>query len=139
MTKDEILSFLRANTVGFLATVENGEPRVRGMMHYVSSAGDIVFHTGASKDVGHQVPTGAPIEYCVLDLQGGLQVRVRGTAERINDPSVTAALVAERPFLKPLMEAMGGENSLIVIRIHDPKAFTWTRETNFAPKDYTDL
>lgn len=34
MTREEIIEFVNKHMPSYLATVENGEPRVRGMGHY---------------------------------------------------------------------------------------------------------
>jgi len=49
MTKEQIFEVMNGNLGFHLATVENGEPRVRGMMLYKADETGIVFHTGDFK------------------------------------------------------------------------------------------
>lgn len=139
MNRDEVIRRLRENTYGFLATLENGEPRVRGMMHYITRAGDIVFHTSAAKDVSGQLVDGEPVEYCVFDQKTGVQIRVRGVIERVDDPDLVDTLIAERPFLARALETAGSSSALVVARVARPRAFWWTMEHNLEPKEYVTL
>lgn len=139
MTRDEVIQHLRDNTFGFLATLEDGEPRVRGLMHYVTRAGEIVFHTASSKDLSGQLIDDAPVEYCVFSQKTGVQIRVRGRIERIDDPEFAAALIAERPFLVRALETAGGTRSLVMVRLARPRAQWWTMERNFEPREFVNL
>jgi len=139
MNRDEIIRRLRESTFGFLATLENGEPRVRGMMHYITRAGDIVFHTSSAKDLSVQLIKGAAVEYCVFDQKAGVQIRVRGNIERLDDPEIVHALIADRPFLARALETAGSSSSLVVARIASPRATWWTMERNLDAKEFVTL
>lgn len=138
MTRNDVIAHLRSNMSGFLATIETDEPRVRGMRHYITEAGDIVFHTGRGKDVGRQLVSGSQVEYCVLDPKTFVQVRIRGEIEELDDPTLVDALIADRPFLGPMLEKIG-RTSLLVVRIVKARAFAWTMDSNFAPKEFVEL
>jgi pyridoxamine 5'-phosphate oxidase len=138
MTKQEIIDFLKANEAGYLATVENDEPRVRGMAHYITADGRIVYHTGTGKDLAKQVPNGAVVEMCVFEPQSMTQVRVRGAVETLNDQALKEQIVADRPFLKPMVDATGYEHFLLFALVN-PKATVWTMADNFAPKEWVQL
>jgi len=139
MTRDEVVRRLRENTFGFLATAENGEPRVRGMMHYITRTGDIVFHTSSAKDVGRQLIEGAPVEYCVYDQKTGVQIRVRGIVVRMDDPELVNAMIADRPFLARALETEGAASSLVVARLARARATWWTMERNLDAKEFVTL
>jgi len=139
MNRDEIIRRLRENTFGFLATVENGEPRVRGMMHYITRSGDIVFHTSSAKDLSGQLIEGAAVEYCVFDQKAGIQIRVRGDVERLDDREIIDALIADRPFLARALEAAGSSSSLVVARVARARAAWWTMERNLEAKEFVTL
>ncbi len=138
MTKEEIIAFLRTNTTSYLATTENGGPRVRGMMHFITEDGSIIYHTGANKDLGAQMPDGAPIELCAFDPNTMTQVRVNGKVQRTKDQSIADALLADRPFLQQMIDAIGIDMFLMV-KVANPKATVWTMETNFAPKEWVEI
>ena len=63
MTKDQIFELMNSNLAFYLATVENGEPRVRGMMLYKADETGIIFHTGAFKDVYRQIIANPNVQF----------------------------------------------------------------------------
>lgn len=138
MTRQEIIGFLRANEAGFLATVEDGEPRVRGMAHYITTDGRIIYHSGTMKDLSRQIQGEPAVEMCVFDPASMLQVRVRGKAVVLNDKALADEIIEARPFLKQMLDVVGYEKFL-VFELTSPKASTWTMETNFASKEWVDL
>lgn len=140
MTKAEILDLINAYPVFHLATVEKGEPRVRGMLLYKVGREGIIFHTGAMKDVHRQLLQSPAVELCFNDPERHIQVRVRGLAESIDDPELKREIVSApgREFLRPWIEKEG-YGLLSVFRVRDCKATAWTMQTNFAPKAFVAL
>ncbi|ABQ24491.1 pyridoxamine 5'-phosphate oxidase family protein [Geotalea uraniireducens] len=140
MNQQQILELINRNSAFFLATVEDGEPRVRGMLLYRAEENGIIFHTGAMKDVHRQMIANPAVELCFNDWQTQQQVRVRGTARLVEDSALKEEIVNSpgREFLKPLVEKMG-LNVLSVFRVESCRAHIWTMETNFAPKDFIEL
>ena len=138
MTRKEILDFLNANTTSFLATVENGEPRVRGMALYKADDDGILYHTGSIKDIASQLKVNPIAELCVFDPKSGVQIRVRGTSEFIDDRTIKDEMMAKRPFLKPVVDAYGYD-ALVVFRLVDCQATVWTMSTNAEPKIWIKL
>lgn len=140
MDRNEILALLNSNPVFFLATVEDGEPRVRGMLLYRADTNGIIFHTGTMKDVHRQLLANPDVELCFNDIQENIQVRVRGKARPVNDVEIKEEIVASpgREFLKPWVESMGME-VLSVFRVEQCRALVWTMATNFTPKEFIDL
>ncbi len=138
MTKTEILDFLRANPICFLATVEGDHPRVRGMMLYISADGRIIFHTGKVKQLTQQLSQNCAVEFCAFDPKTNTQIRVNGAADFIDDPAVHEELVAARPFLKAIIEKFGAD-AMPLFQIAHPQATVWTMEAEMAPKTYVEL
>jgi uncharacterized pyridoxamine 5'-phosphate oxidase family protein len=138
MTKSEIFAFLNANPVCFLATVDGDQPRVRGMMLF--SAGDegILFHTGEGKEMTEQMRRNPAVEMCTFDQQSGIQVRVRGTVEFVEEIAVKQRVIADRPFLQPIVDQIGID-AFLVFRITKAAATVWTMEANLAPKTFVEL
>lgn len=136
MNKHEILKFINSNPAFFLATTEDGEPRVRGMLLYRADEEGILFHTGGTKDVCRQMLANPAVELCFFDQQNMVQVRVRGVAMQIMDRRLKEEIVNSpgREFLKPIVESHGLD-VLAVFRVVDCQALVWTMATNFAPKD----
>ena len=140
MTKEQIFDLLNSNLAFHLATVENGEPRVRGMMLYKADETGIVFHTGDFKDVYKQIIANPMVQMCFNDAATGVQVRVRGVLEEVMDRSLKDEISNHptRAFLKKLRENSTVEdfyNSIRVFRMKNGIANVWTFDANFLPKE----
>lgn len=140
MDREDIFKLLNANPAFHLATVEKGEPRVRGMLLYRADGDGILFHTGAMKDLHRQLLADPRVELCFTDWQTYVQVRVRGEARLETDPALKKEIVESpgREFLRPWIEEMGME-ILSVFRVAGAKATVWTMAENFAPKSFVEL
>jgi pyridoxamine 5'-phosphate oxidase len=138
MNKSEILALINANPACHLATVEGNAPRVRGILLYRADENGLIFHTGSTKDLHKQLSKNPRVEFCFNDFQKGVQVRVSGSVEKVEDMVLKKEIVAKREFLKPWVEK-SGYDMLAVYRIRKGRATIWTMETNFAPKTYVDL
>jgi uncharacterized pyridoxamine 5'-phosphate oxidase family protein len=141
MQKEQIFEVINNNPVIFLATMEDGEPRVRGMALYKADASGIVFHTGPHKDVYRQIQKNPNVEMCFYDAAKNIQVRVRGALEQIDDISFKEEIAnhPSRQFMQgwkancATMEEF--YNMFSVFRLRHGTANVWTFETNFAPKE----
>ena len=136
MTREEILRFLNKNPVCHLATLENGRPRVRGMFMYRADEQGLLFHTGAGKSLARQVQNGAPVEVCFNS--DDLQVRIAGVAEIVDDLALKKEIVSARPFMQPWIEKYGYA-LLVVFRVKNCAAATWTIQTNFDPTSFQEI
>ncbi len=138
MTKEKIIKFINENLACNLATAEGNQPHVRGMMAYRADDEGIIFHTGNSKDLFKQICDNPLVEACFFNQKSGIQVRVKGKAVVVYDDNLKRAIVASRPFLKPIVEELG-LGVLAVFRITECVACVWTFENNFAPKQYIKI
>lgn len=138
MNRNEMLQFINANPVCYLATVEDDRPRVRGMLMYRADEKGILFHTGDFKDLYRQVQDNPHAEVCFTSPDGRIQVRVSGTAEIVENPDLKKEIVQARDFLKAWVYE-NGFDKLKVLRIKDCIATLWTFERNFAPKEHIAL
>ena len=144
MTREEILELINNNPVIFLATAEGDQPRVRGMLLYKADESGIVFHSGTMKDVYRQVLNNPKAELCFNDFKRGIQVRVTGELEIVDDNSLKDEICEHptRQFLREWRESGTLENfyqSFVVFMLKGGRAATWTMATNFAPKEYIQL
>ena len=142
MTKEEILKMLNAHPVMYVATNDDGQPRVRGILMYKADDSGIVFHTGTTKDFYRQLVADPRAEVCFAC--GKYQVRVEGKFERVEDMALKEEIVSHpsRKFLQPWREQQGDEaffNFLKVFRMSHGKAHVWCIEDNFKPKEYVIL
>jgi len=137
MTKEEILKLIKSHPTSFMATVEGDKPHVRGMGIYDADENGILIQTWTIKDIHQQILKNPEVELCFNDLKGGIQVRVSGRAEIIDDIEFKKKVVEKRPFMKPTVEKQG-LNVVALYRVKG-KATVWTMATNFEPKTYVDL
>jgi pyridoxamine 5'-phosphate oxidase len=137
MDRHDILALINANPAFFLATVEEGEPRVRGMLLYRADEEGILFHTGGMKDVYRQLLANPAVELCFFDQQKMVQIRVRGNVRIVDDLQLKKEIVNSpgREFLKPWVESQG-LGVLTVFRVVECRALVWTIATNFTPKEF---
>ncbi|MGD0485939.1 MAG: pyridoxamine 5'-phosphate oxidase family protein [Syntrophorhabdales bacterium] len=138
MTKEEIMTALRANPVCYLATVESDTPRVRGMHTYAFDERGILIQISSIKDVYKQLVKNPKVELCYSDKASGAQIRVSGTAEFLEGQAVKEEVLKNRPFLKSLV-ATHGDDVIKVFRVAGAVASVWTMATNLAPKEYVTL
>jgi uncharacterized pyridoxamine 5'-phosphate oxidase family protein len=138
MTKEEVLEFATKNPVFSLATTDGDKPRVRMMMLCWANEDGLIFSTGRDKDVCKQLSANPAVEMCFYNAEQGLQVRIEGTVELLDDLELKKQIVEKFPFLKPWVDSQGYE-VLMTCRLKNGRATTWTMETNFEPKQYVDL
>lgn len=120
-----------------MATVEDNRPRVRGIGIYDADENGIIIQTWKIKDIYQQVTKNPEVGLCFNDFKAGIQVRVSGRLEAIEDMALKQKVVADRPLLKPTVESKGYD-VLVLYRLKG-KATVWTRAANFEPKTYVDI
>ena len=138
MQRDDIYAFLNAHPLCYLATIDGDRPRVRGMMLVKADADGLLFHAGGAKAMIQQLAANPRVEVCFFSQQENVQVRVSGIAEFVDDLAMKQAMVAERPFLAPIVERVGYEQ-FIVFRVTGCEAAVWTMERNMAPTTWVTL
>jgi len=137
MTKTEILKLIKANPTSFMATVEGNKPHVRGISIYDADENGIIIQTWTIKDIHRQILNNPEVELCFNDMKAGIQVRVSGRAEIIDDLAFKKEVVEKRPFMKPTVGKKGWE--VVALYRVKGKATVWTMAANFEPKTYIDL
>ncbi|ABN53834.1 MAG TPA: pyridoxamine 5'-phosphate oxidase family protein [Hungateiclostridium thermocellum] len=144
MDKNEIFNLINQNPVFFLATTDGDQPRVRGMLLYRADESGIIFHTGAMKDLYTQVTKNNKVELCFYGPNKGIQIRVRGELEIVDDNNLKDEIVQHpsRQFLKPWRDQLDARTfykQFVVFRLKNGIAVKWTMEDNFAPKTEIQL
>ena len=138
MNKTEILAFLNANTTCYLATVEGDKPRVRAMgMVKADDENGVIIETGIFKDVYKQMVANPNVELCFYNAKDGVQIRVSGAVEPVDDIELKKEIVVQRPFLKERVEK-GGYEAMGVFRLKG-NAYVWSFQTGSEPKKYVQL
>jgi pyridoxamine 5'-phosphate oxidase len=137
MDKAEIIAFMNANRDSYMATVEGNKPHVRGMGIVKADENGIIIQTSTYKDIYKQLSANPNVELCFHNPKQGIQVRVSGTVEPVDDIKLKDEIIAQRQFLKPQVEKNGYE-AIAVYRLKG-KATVWTMKTNFDPKKYVQI
>lgn len=98
---EEIIKFLKENSAGFLATVDNGKPRVRPFQFMIEDGGKLYFCTNSTKDVLRQLKANPHVEFssATADFKW---IRLRGEAVFSNDPSVKARILESSDLVKSI-------------------------------------
>lgn len=138
MDKKEIIDFINKNPTCHMATLEDGKPRVRAMGMYHADENGIIIQLSEVKDIYKQLVKDPETELCFANPKEGIQVRIRGRMELLEDAELKKAVVEKRPFLKPLVEKHGWG----VIKMYCLKhglAHVWTPKVNFDPKTFVQL
>jgi pyridoxamine 5'-phosphate oxidase len=138
MTKEKVLEFATKNPVCSLATIDGNQPRVRTIMLYKADENGIIFCTGRDKAVHKQLQANPAAELCFYNAEQGLQVRIEGAVEMLDDLELKKKVLEAFSFLKPWVDSQGYE-VMICYRLNNARAVTWTMETNFEPKQYIQL
>ena len=138
MTREEMFAFINDNPVCYVATVEAGQPRVRGVLLFKASSEGIIFHTGKWKNFFQQLQVNPKIEMCFYNK--GTQIRVAGEVELIEDNELREEIVRHptRAFLKS-WEGKLDMSNMAIYKMKYGKATTWRFETNFDPTVYENL
>jgi len=137
VNKAEIIDFLNANPTCYLATVEGNKPRVRAMGMVKADENGIIIETGTFKDVYKQMSANPNVELCFFNAEQGMQIRVSGAVEPVDDRKLKDEIIAMRPFLKQRVEE-GGYEAMGVFRLKG-SAYVWSFKTNLDPKTYVQL
>ncbi|MFC1910299.1 pyridoxamine 5'-phosphate oxidase family protein [Chloroflexota bacterium] len=138
MNKSEILAFLNAHPACHVATVVGVSPRARGLQMHKADESGILFQTWTLKDIYGEVVKNPEAELCFNDYEKGIQIRVNGKFEIVDDLAVKKEVMDARPSLKGFLDKLGYEK-VAIFRMKNGKASVWTRAVNFDPKTYIDL
>ncbi len=139
MTAEEIFEMMNQNPVMHLATLENGQPRVRGALLYRADKNGIIFHTGEVKELYGQLKKNPKAEVCFQ--ANGVQIRASGEFEEVHDSALKEEIfnAPSRQFLREWSKQGFTSDMLRVFCMKDAVALTWTMEDNFKKKEYISL
>jgi uncharacterized pyridoxamine 5'-phosphate oxidase family protein len=95
----DIVKFLEENYNGFLATLENGKPRVRPYRFVMEIEGKLCFATNNTKEVGRQLAANPAMEFSSSSKPGGWP-RVNGDCKFVKDMKIKEKVIAESEYVK---------------------------------------
>ncbi len=135
MTRDQVLEFVKANPTSFMGTVDSGKPRVRAMHTALVEPTGLTFCTGGDKDVHRQLAANPSVELAYWDGKAGVQVRVRGDMEQLDDLDLKKRIVDDVfTFLKPVVDQFGYE-VLSLFRLSNGTSVVWRADQGMAPME----
>ena len=140
MNIQDCIQFANANPVGYLATVEKDQPRVRALGMWFADETGFYFQSASVKEFPHQLEQNPKTEVCFYHHEGliGTMLRIAGSVEFLDDRTLSEKALNDRPFLKSFgltVESPG----LVLFRITHGQAHFWTMENNMKPKEVIEF
>ena len=124
MTTEEAIDIIRDAGFGFLATVENGRPKVRPMMPYLTEDGELLLAMLNRSRVIPQIKMNPFVEVCFVDRKMWY-ARVSGEAKITNDIAKKQIVFENVPMLRQYFAGPEDPNyHLAVITISSVEAMT---------------
>lgn len=98
---NEVIKFLKENSIVYLATVEKGEPRVRPFQFMLEDVQKLYFCTGNTKEAYKQLKAYPLVEFTTSN-QKYEWIRVRGEVRFINDLVIKAKILESNQLVKSI-------------------------------------
>lgn len=100
-----VAAFLEKNTALYLATVENGKPRVRPFRYTTILDNKLAITTSVKKGMSKQMAADGEVEIATATADGKMFARFQGKAVRCTDQAVLDAFLAKHPKFGKLFGA----------------------------------
>ena len=126
----EIYEFLKKAGTYYLATNENGQPRVRPFGTVNIYNGKLYIQTGKSKAVSHQLHANPKLEICAM--VGGEWLRLEASAVEDDDREARVSMLEAYPSLQSLYSPDDGNTEVWFRRNVTATIYSFTAE----PKVY---
>ena len=136
----DCIRFSNDNPICYLATVDDGQPRVRALGFWFADETGFYFQTSTIKEFPHQLLKNPRTEVCFYKHEGiiGTMLRISGEVEFVNDIRFKEKALIDRPFLKSFGVTIDSPN-LILFRIPHGQAYFWTMDNNIKPKEIIEF
>ena len=129
----QILSFANQNPACHLASVDNDQPRVRGLLMWYADESGFYFHTASTKRLPKQIQLNPKVEVAFLKPSENPvemeAMRLNGIAEILEDKSLEERLLTERPWLREF-EKISPESRPVIFKISNGEAYIWNMSVN---------
>lgn len=126
----EIYEFLKKAGTYYLATNENGQPRVRPFGTVNIYNDKLYIQTGKSKAVSHQLHANPKLEICAM--VGGEWLRLEASAVEDDDREARVSMLEAYPSLQSLYSPDDGNTEVWFLRNVTATIYSFTAE----PKVY---
>lgn len=121
---EEIYEFLKACGDYFLATCDDGQPRVRPFGTVNIYNGRLYIQTGKSKSVSRQLHKNPKLEICAM--KDGKWMRVEATAAEDDDREARVSMLEAYPNLKALYSPDDGNTEVWYLRNATATLYSFT-------------
>jgi uncharacterized pyridoxamine 5'-phosphate oxidase family protein len=101
----DIVMFLEMNFNGFLATLEEGRPRVRPYQFIMEDGGRLCFSTNTTKEVCKQLKANPAMEFSASNAQGGW-IRLSGDVKFTDDGEVKTKILAKSEVVRTIYKTI---------------------------------
>ena len=124
MNRDEVIDVIRDAGFGFLATIENNQPRVRPMMPYYTEEGELIVALLPRSRTITQIKKNPQVEICYVDRKMWY-CRVAGKGKISEDKSKKETLWNNIPMLRQYFGGIDDPNFILLeIDIQEIEAMT---------------
>ena len=97
---EEVIKFLKENRIGFLASVDNGKPRVRPWAFMLEEKRKFYFCTNTTKDVYKQLKNVPYIEFSCTNKEFNAWLRLSGQITFSDDRKIKEKIIESNDLLK---------------------------------------
>lgn len=108
---EEVLKFLKECGVYYLATVEDGKPRVRPFGTAEIFENHLYIQTGNKKDVFKQIQKNPNVEICAF--KDGKWLRLRGILKRDDRYEARKDMLDKNPYLRGMYDENDGNTEVL--------------------------
>jgi uncharacterized pyridoxamine 5'-phosphate oxidase family protein len=102
---EEAIKFINQNRLGYLATVDNGKPRVRPWGFMFEQDGKFWFCTNNTKNVYRQLMEVPYIEFSCSNPEFNTWLRISGKVTFTKDRAAKDKIMQANPMLKQLYQS----------------------------------
>lgn len=131
---NEVLLFANENPSSWLATSDNDQPHVRGMLLWFADETGFYYHTAKAKRVYQQIIENPKVEIAFIrnanDPINFETLHITGVAEVVVDDELMKRLFIERPWLGDNMKNSGIDTECVIFKITKGSAYIWNMKWN---------
>ncbi|MDR0411734.1 MAG: pyridoxamine 5'-phosphate oxidase family protein [Treponema sp.] len=110
----EVYDFLKESGTYYLATIDEGKPRVRPFGTANVFEGKIYFQTGKAKNVSKQLKANPNIEICAMD--SGKWIRISAVAVEDDRIEARESMLNAYPALQTMYQANDGNMQVFYLK-----------------------
>ena len=131
----EYVQFANDNPLCYIATVDGDQPRVRAVVMWFADETGFYFQAQSVKAMCKQLEKNPKMEAYYHTKDYSRIMRVSGKVKFVDDPSMRARCIEERPFVKDFGITDPSNPLLAVFHLYTGEAYFWTRADSMKEAD----